>query len=575
MEDTLSMTNSDIDLIGVDANYHDEGESTYHSFPPPPNSIPRLSEIDRSNLPKNIIAITGVGGWSHLRRMLDVSQILSTRGFNITLLSPGNYLPSPNYPNISQISTGPAFSPSDYPGYDRLIEEFVTLKEIYQLQQSANKYYPRLYKIYQQAIEEFNPGLILCDGTFNFACFDAAYKSNIPTVSIASSFLGIVTSPYISDPMIECKTYMENESFWNRFKCEILKPLSLFYALNSYSNELNQYRAQVGVEPTFNPMERNKKSLFLVDTFYGFEVPQSSSPLYLDVGPILPDYIQSLSPELENFLSEHSRTIFVTFGTFFYTTKENNDILLKALIEAIDKKKIDGIIWSLGRTPKEKLPSFDLLNPTMAKHFHIANHVPQMALLAHENIKVILSHVGRNSCHELLYYGVPVLSFPLAYDQYGNAERLEALNVGLTLNKLSLNVPEIIEKLDILLNDKKIEKSCKRAKTLARINSKRKYRAADLIEYMIHANALDDRDEDDNDIDGLMREWITPDTRMGFFKGKYYDVYGAFFTILLSLLGLLSWISLKVLKTLFNFVINKFTTRNNKPKFTKKKFKKK
>ncbi|CAJ0830686.1 22425_t:CDS:2, partial [Entrophospora sp. SA101] len=85
---------------------------------------------------------------------------------------------------------------------------------------------------------------------------------------------------------------------------------------------------------------------------------------------------------------------------------------------------------------------------------------------------------------------VPVLSLPLAFDQYGNAERLEFLNVGLTLNKLSFNVPEVIEKLERLLNDKNIEKN-----------------------------------EDDKYIDGLMREWITPDTRMGFFKGNYYDVY--------------------------------------------------
>ncbi|CAH1768784.1 15663_t:CDS:2, partial [Entrophospora sp. SA101] len=111
------------------------------------------------------------------------------------------------------------------------------------------------------------------------------------------------------------------------------------------------------------------------------------------------------------------------------------------------------------QTPKEHLPQFDF-------------------------------HVGRSSCYKLLYYGVPVLSLPLAFDQYGNAERLEFLNVGLTLNKLSFNVPEVIEKLERLLNDKNIEKN-----------------------------------EDDKYIDGLMREWITPDTRMGFFKGNYYDVY--------------------------------------------------
>ncbi|CAJ0748101.1 8550_t:CDS:2, partial [Entrophospora sp. SA101] len=243
--------------------------------------------------------------------------------------------------------------PLEHPIFERSVKGLVTLKEVYGVQQLENKDYPKLYKIYQQTIEELKPGLIFCEALFNLACFDVAYQLNIPMVSFNTDFM-VVNLPYISDPMIECKIYMENESFWNRFKCEILKPLRLYYTFYSHSNDL-------------------------INTEYNW-VPQPSSPLYLDI----------------------------------------------SFTEAIDKKMID----------------------------------------------------------------VPVLSLPLAFDQYGNAERLEFLNVGLTLNKLSFNVPEVIEKLERLLNDKNIEKN-----------------------------------EDDKYIDGLMREWITPDTRMGFFKGNYYDVY--------------------------------------------------
>ncbi|CAH1768783.1 15662_t:CDS:2 [Entrophospora sp. SA101] len=150
--------------------------------------------------------------------------------------------------------------------------------KVYGVQQLENKDYPKLYKIYQQTIEELKPGLIFCEALFNLACFDVAYQLNIPMVSFNTDFM-VVNLPYISDPMIECKIYMENESFWNRFKCEILKPLRLYYTFYSHSNDL-------------------------INTEYNW-VPQPSSPLYLDICPILPDYIQPLSSELVNFLSEH------------------------------------------------------------------------------------------------------------------------------------------------------------------------------------------------------------------------------------------------------------------------------
>ncbi|KAF0455697.1 UDP-Glycosyltransferase/glycogen phosphorylase [Gigaspora margarita] len=69
--------------------------------------------------------------------------------------------------------------------------------------------------------------------------------------------------------------------------------------------------------------------------------------------------------------------------------------------------------------------------------------------------------------------------------------------------------------------------------------NKRKYRGADLIEVVMNAEKFEGiKDKDgklkiDNNV--LLKEWITPNSRMGFIRGNYLDVYSAFIIIFLTL----------------------------------------
>ncbi|CAG8553168.1 4279_t:CDS:2, partial [Dentiscutata heterogama] len=49
--------------------------------------------------------------------------------------------------------------------------------------------------------------------------------------------------------------------------------------------ELNGLRSTVGIKPVHNPFERIKSSLFLVNTFFGLEVPHPLPPLVQEIGP--------------------------------------------------------------------------------------------------------------------------------------------------------------------------------------------------------------------------------------------------------------------------------------------------
>jgi hypothetical protein len=163
----------------------------------------------------------------------------------------------------------------------------------------ADKQYLERFKIYKQSTIDFKPDLFLCDLLNNEACFDVAWKFKIPAVGVSSSLsskclfsfkifflkgfetiflnknvyiLGRTFAPYKSDPIYRCHSNMEKESFIERFKCLIIKPAGFLYESRQRIISLNEKRLSVGVSPVSSSLERIKNSLFLADTFFGFEV---------------------------------------------------------------------------------------------------------------------------------------------------------------------------------------------------------------------------------------------------------------------------------------------------------------
>jgi hypothetical protein len=217
---------------------------------------------------------------------------------------------------------------------------------------------------------------------------------------------------------------------------------------------------------------------------------------------------------------------------------------LQSFVEIINNKIVDGVVWALVETSKDDFSqTLNLTDGTQVRtlpilnnehpHFHIAEFAPQFAVLNHTNTKLFFSHGGAGSTHESLYTGTPMLILPFGGDQMGNAQRLKSAGMALSLNKFNLDVNDIVNKIDFLLNDEDVKKNSMRMKFLTRINSKRKYRAADLVEYILYSGSLDEYVNDD-----FLKEWIPAEYRMGFIKANNLDVYGALLGIILTLIGI-------------------------------------
>ncbi|POG80956.1 glycosyltransferase family 1 protein [Rhizophagus irregularis DAOM 181602=DAOM 197198] len=501
--------------------------------------VPRNIDVERS--PKNILVGSYVGGRSHLKPMLDVTTILIERGHNVILLTSGKYEPSSEYPGLKQITLG---SKSLTAKNDRRINihKEVDYRTMGKFMELATATYNVTYEKFKNAAKEDNIDLFICDALVNQACIDVANNLNKPLVGFTSFMQMMEPKPYKSDPMYGCNISLENESFFERFRCTLIQPLQIAYAYGPSIRKLNDIKGQMNINPVSE--KEPKFSLSLVDTFFGFELPQSSAPNVQEIGPVLSEVYPPLTPELSDFINGHIRVLYVAFGTRFYTTIENNNKILQSLYEAINNKMVDGVVWALSETSKDDFsPTLNFIDGTQVQtlpilnnehpHIHITKFAPQFAVLNHTNTKLFFSHGGAGSTHESLYTGTPMLVLPFGGDQMGNAQRLETAGIALSLNKNALDVKDILNKVNVLLNDEHVKKNSKRMKYLARINSNRKYRAADLIEYMLYSSGLNEYLDDD-----FLKEWIPAESRMGFIKANNLDVYGSLLIIIPALIGI-------------------------------------
>ncbi|CAG8484933.1 9243_t:CDS:2 [Acaulospora colombiana] len=146
----------------------------------------RPMDFDRTDIPRNILVGSYIGGIGHLRPALEIGKILIRRGYNVALVAPGNFTPSPEYQNIRQFSTGPKFDTKVLPVYQKLFAEEYTFKKFKLQRKLSNSEYLSRFQVYMRAAAEFKPDLFFCDFLMNEVCYDVAWKLRKPVVGISA-----------------------------------------------------------------------------------------------------------------------------------------------------------------------------------------------------------------------------------------------------------------------------------------------------------------------------------------------------------------------------------------------------
>lgn len=123
------------------------------------------------------------------------------------------------------------------------------------------------------------------------------------------------------------------------------------------------------------------------------------------------------------------------------------------------------VLWSLKKDTHNLLPAEVQHASTTCKsdssnsRLLILPWVNQAAVLAHDHVKVFLSHGGLGSTNEGLSAGVPILCMPFAGDQPTIAQQLVDRGLGVQVNPATLTAQKLIVAVLKLLQDGRYAKN--------------------------------------------------------------------------------------------------------------------
>ena len=178
-------------------------------------------------------------------------------------------------------------------------------------------------------------------------------------------------------------------------------------------NSAREIDAAVLPQIMANPILAGKSLRFIGPLFSGCEEPSQSVDLrsWLDA-------------------QETRSLVYVSFGSLSYPTPRQLLELGNALL-SLEKP----FILSLPKEHQQFLPEelFSESSPNDAntgRKFQLLDWSPQKMILANPAVSLFVSHCGWNSMMEALFWGIPVVGWPMFGDQFDNAEWLRNNGVG-------------------------------------------------------------------------------------------------------------------------------------------------
>jgi glucuronosyltransferase len=181
--------------------------------------------------------------------------------------------------------------------------------------------------------------------------------------------------------------------------------------------------------PSIQELEINTSLVFL-GSHYTTEYARSLPPFYVPVGGMhITESNKALPKDLAKFMDESGPdgVVFVSFGTYAKASTLPAETL-STLYQVFGSFKSTRFIWK-----------FDIDRPKdMPENIITVNWAPQQEILAHKKTRGFISHGGLLSTTESIYFGVPILVFPLFADQDYNANLVEKAGCGIKVEIVGL-----------------------------------------------------------------------------------------------------------------------------------------
>lgn len=325
----------------------------------------------------------------------------------------------------------------------------------------------------------------------------ATHWPQMPTAMLKNSYTPGV--PGLSVEVISS----EHATFWQRLKNELMLARML-PPLIKYKKWRKQQRAAAGLNYDL-PATDKPDHLLLVNSFFGLTPAIDTPPNVANIGPVLGDHYDQIQPSsrLDNFMRCRERVLYISMGTHALLRNSSISKLLSGACLALSQGEVDGIVWSIrgmaraqvdqsslapleAQPPKGAIPPLtvgDIFN-NAHPHILVMDFAPQRAILSHSHTKLFVTHGGASSTNEACYHGVAVVCLGIYFDQLQNGMRLRDAGLGVSLDHHTFTAKELASAICEIMHDTsgKYRRNVDRIANIAKIGSRRKALAADLIE---------------------------------------------------------------------------------------------
>ncbi|KAH9312492.1 hypothetical protein KI387_027527 [Taxus chinensis] len=182
----------------------------------------------------------------------------------------------------------------------------------------------------------------------------------------------------------------------------------------------------------------------LVNSFDGVEAEyvryleeSTCKPVWLVAPPLdnAHEWVQIESDCIAWLDSKKKKSVlYVSFGSQIFLSED----LIKAVAAGIEASK-QAFIWTIKDPIGSNVNSCDFLpegfvEATRDRGLVIHGWVPQLQILSHSSTACFMSHCGWNSTVESISAGVPMVVWPMVFDQFINAKLvIEQLGIGLQI----------------------------------------------------------------------------------------------------------------------------------------------
>jgi UDP:flavonoid glycosyltransferase YjiC (YdhE family) len=224
------------------------------------------------------------------------------------------------------------------------------------------------------------------------------------------------------------------------------------HRLFSYTKTVNRLRDQLGLPPIQDLLGNNSRCDHMMIGLYEELMPPCRSWTDFDytyIGPCLPRTRPPLSNELEAFLAQGSKPIYIGFGSMRHA---DGDGLTRTILDAINDAGVRAVIARSGSTIGAGIR--DSENVFVLNDYPIPHHV------LFPRLKAAVHHGSWITTHLAAQAGIPQLVLPQASDQFLWADRVKKSGLGpagvdmnrLKPRKLSAAIEQLVARQDYAAN---------------------------------------------------------------------------------------------------------------------------